>query len=101
MRRIRLRTAMVAIAIFTIMLGIVADLTRRAQRLDGLAKLYDREAGKLEPLLLKPKLGRQEAVAVVDQLHWLVAVAGEYRHAAARPWLPFDPSPQRVTCGCS
>ena len=101
MRKIRLRTAMAAVAALAVILSIGLGLRRRAQRLDGLAIRYGREASSLENLLARSNLSRHEAESIIERIHWHDAVAGQYRIAAARPWLPFDPSPWQVTCECS
>ena len=39
---------------------------------------------------------------LMEQMHWLDSVATEFRLAAARPWIPFDPRPtpgSRCRCG--
>jgi hypothetical protein len=101
MRKIRLLTAMAAVAVLGVTLSVGLALRRRAQRLDGLAIRYGREASNLDNLLARSKLSRHAAESIIERVHWHDAVAGQYRIAAARPWLPFDPSPWRVTCECS
>jgi hypothetical protein len=91
---------MVAVAILAVILGVGIGLRRRVQRLDGLALRYGREANRLENVLEGSNLSRREADLIIERLHWRDAVAVQYRLAAARPWLPFDPSPQQVTCQC-
>ena len=92
---------MVTVAVLAVILAAGTGLRRRAQRLDALARRYGPEANRLENLLEGSDLNRQEADVIIDRVHWDDAVANRYRLAAARPWLPFDPSPQRVTCQCS
>jgi hypothetical protein len=101
MPRVRLRTAMVAVAVLATILGVGVGLRRRAQRLDTLALRYGREANSLENLLSRSNISRRDADVIIEQVHWHDAVADQYRLAATHPWLPFDPSPQRVTCKCS
>jgi hypothetical protein len=100
MRCIRLRTVMVVIAGLAVMLAVGVGLSRRARRLNRLALQYSRVANGRENLIEKWKLNRKDADVIIEHAHWLDAVANQYRIAAARPWLLFDPSPQRVTCEC-
>jgi hypothetical protein len=91
---------MVAIAVLAVVLGSGVGLKRRVQRLDGLALRYGREANRLENLLEGSNLSQADADAIIERVHWHDAVANQYRLAASRPWVPFDPSPEGVTCEC-
>jgi hypothetical protein len=86
----RLRTAMLAVAVLAILLGIGIQLRRRAQRLDDLARQYGRKAQRLEEVWLNwvrfNKSG-PEVDALMEQVHWHDAVAKQYWIAAARPWV--------------
>lgn len=100
MRRIRLRTAMIAMALLGVALGVGVGLRRRTDRLYALALRHGREASALETLLVEPNFGPQRTREVLERVHWNDAVADRFRAAAARPWFPFDPVPERVSCEC-
>ena len=102
MIRMRLRTALTAIAALAVILGAAGAVRRRADRLDQLSHSYSREAGRLESQLIGPSgtsrdgPGPEQASAILAKVHWCDAVANEYKKAAARPWYPFDPDPSQV-----
>ncbi len=101
MRRMRLRTAMVAVAVLAVILGTGVGLRRRARQLDALFLQYGREANHLENVWRDARpTPPGEPDVLMEQIHWHDSVAYEYRLAAARPWFPFDPEPRRITCGC-
>jgi hypothetical protein len=97
----RLRAAMIAVAVLAVLLAVGVGLWRRARRFEALALQYGREANRNEVLWeatgAKPI---HEPDEIMERIHWNDAVADEYRRAAARPWLPFDPDPRQVLCKC-
>lgn len=93
--------AMVAIAVLAIVLGVVVGLQRRAWRFHALALKYGREANRLEDMWKSAgSMRRDDLGLLMERVHWNDAVADEYRFAAAHPWLPFDPEPNRIMCKC-
>jgi hypothetical protein len=89
---------MIAVAVLCILLGVGVGLWRRARRFQALALVYGREANRLENVWANP--GSVPPGDLMERVHWNDAVADEYRLAAARPWLPFDPEPSQIRCLC-
>lgn len=101
--RIKLRALMILIAIA----GLALGLHRRSRRLDRLSLVYSTQASNLENTLIGPDGTTRTAPqtddqvdAILDRVHWNDSVAFEYRKAATRPWLPFDPDPRSIVCAC-
>ena len=101
MLRLRLKTLMIAIAVFAILLGTGVGLRRRMLRLQAGALEYGRAANRLETAWLNsnPQPSGQDD-DLMDRAHWSDAVAKAYRFAAARPWLPLEPRPEKIRCEC-
>ena len=101
MRRMRLRTAMTAIAALAILLGAGVGLDRRARRLEALSLLYGREANRLDDLWVEAApVSAGEPDLLMERVHWHDSVANAYRLASAQPWLPLDPVPRNIICRC-
>jgi hypothetical protein len=101
MPRMRLRTAMLVVAVLAVILGVGVGLWRRARRFQTLALQYGREANRLENTWANSgSMSPGDAAVLMERVHWNDAVAAGYRFAAARPWVPFNPEPMRVTCEC-
>lgn len=101
MRRMRLKTAMIAIAALAFVLWMGLGLRRRAWRFEALAHQHGREANRLENLWMETvPTPPGEPDTLMEQVHWHDSVANEYRVAAARPWMPFEPEPRQVACEC-
>jgi hypothetical protein len=91
---------MATIAALAILLGIGAGLAHRGQRFEALSLRYSQAAARLERGSFGRDLPPGEIELVMEEVHWLDAVASEYKLAAARPWGLRDPDPRRVICGC-
>ncbi len=101
MRRISLSKIMIVIAILAVCLGTGIGLGRRARRFEALALEYGREANALENRWMKSGPSSPgEPDVLMEEIHWNDSVANEYRFAASQPWLPFEPDPETITCGC-
>jgi hypothetical protein len=106
MLRMRLRTAMTVVAVLAVLLGTGIGLWRRARRLEAIALQYGRDANRIEDLWVAENAARSgprppgEPDVRMELVHWNDTVAEAYRAAAARPWLPFDPEPHKLVCGC-
>ena len=101
MPRMRLKTAMMAIAVLALLLGAWVGLGRRARRFEALALRYGKEANRIETLWVAgPTLPPGEPDMLMEQIHWNDSVANAFRLAASRPWVPGDPRPLQITCEC-
>jgi hypothetical protein len=99
--RFTVRRMMVAVAIAAFLLPTRDGLRNRAKRFEALALEYGREANRLEVEWRKSApLPPGEPDLLCDDVHWNDSVADAYRRAASRPWLPFEPNPGSITCGC-
>src|SRR4051812_17043976 len=98
MRRMRLRTLMIAIAVLALILGVDAWLRQRGRRFDAIALNFAGEAYRVEKLWAKSTLPG-EIDELVETVHWNDSVYHEYYKAARRPWLP-EPRPKEVVCRC-
>jgi hypothetical protein len=88
----------VVIGLLAILMGAGVGVTRRARRLDAVARAHSGEASQLEGLsVVSPPA---DSKAIQESAHWHDAVANEYRLAASRPWQLFDPDPKSITCQC-
>jgi hypothetical protein len=88
----------VVIGLLAILMGAGVGVTRRARRLDALARAHSGHASRVEDLSVVSPPG--DSKAILESSRWHDAVANEYRLAASRPWQLFDPDPKSITCQC-
>lgn len=100
MRSMRLRPTMIVVAVIAGVLGIGLTIKRRSERLAHISSLYSAKAGRLENVVANQKMADDAAERLLREVHWHDAVANSYRQAASQPWMPIDPKPDTVTCGC-
>ncbi len=98
MRRMKLKSVMIAIAVLAVLMGTWIGLDRRSRRLQALALDYGRKANRAENALESASPSALDSL--LDQIHRDDAIANAYRTAASRPWLPVDPDPNRIACRC-
>lgn len=101
MRRIRLKTAMIAIALIAVLLGTTVGLRNRSRRFYSMFLRYGHEADRLERSWVKaPPLKPGEVDLVVDEIHQNDCIANAYLIASQQPWMPFEPNPSKIRCTC-
>jgi len=93
----RLRTALLAVAVLSVIFGLIGGVWRHSRDYQALALLHSREAGRLEELLVADVA---DASAVLRKVHWHDAVAARYQDDAARPWATFRPVADAAYCRC-
>jgi hypothetical protein len=67
----------VVIGLLAILMGAGVGVTRRARRLDALARAHSGEASRLEDLSVVSPPG--DSKAILESSHWHDAIANEYR----------------------
>lgn len=115
MRRMRLRSWMLAVAVFALLLGGGLGLRRRSERCRRLELLYDeegervgREMDRLYQFMqanydhpgVYPTELRTRAESLKGQADWYVAVAKAFQSRSERPWIFWYPDPAEVRCRC-
>jgi hypothetical protein len=100
MRRIRLKTLMIAILAVALLLGVGMALKRRSSRN---YRLYVEQT--LEARRLADQMSQAPDKAAIARLlrraHWHNWVGAEYHKIASSPWQTFEPDPTSVACDCS
>lgn len=82
--RLSLRSILVIVAIFAVLLSIGVGLKRRQERFRGLAKFHFRQAGP-------PRVYGAFYEDYMSIYH--MALSDKYEDAAQHPWLPVAPDP--------
>lgn len=108
--RFRLRTVMMLVVAIAVVLGLRVGIKRRRERFDRLTLHHSDETSRLYLRSMGRSMDKMEDDSVLDldrrnelccQAHWHDKVAELYRQAALRPWIPFEPDPNSVSCECS
>jgi len=115
MIRVRLRSLMLVVAAFVVLLGGGLGLRRRSERFRRLDLLYFNAGERLGPEMERleqfmqenydhpgvyPAELRSRVATVWGELHWYAAVAEAFRSRSERPWIFWDPDPAEVRCRC-
>jgi hypothetical protein len=96
----RLWTALAAIAMLAVLLGVTVGVRRRAERLAGLATHYLEQGQRIADQsgdLSGRGPGSERAMALLRLVHWHERMWIRFNRASARPWLPV---PLYEPCSC-
>jgi hypothetical protein len=100
MRRIRLKTLMIAVLVIALLFGAGMALKRRSER--NYRRYHDQT---LEARRLTDQMHEAPDKAAIARLlrraHWHNWVGAEYHKIALSPWQTFEPDPARVACHCT
>lgn len=101
MRRIKLRTMILLVALLAVFLAGWTAFERRRSRLLRLARAYNMKAGALENTLVNAanSTSQDDASAILSRVHWHDSVTWAYIHASKAPWAG-SPDPLKVQCRC-
>jgi hypothetical protein len=93
---------LIVVAIVAVVIGVRVELTHRTERfskrnmaLSLEANRYFFKAERQFRHSLDGDFGEQFRIA-----HWYAAQAKRYRELGDRPWIPWEPDPEHVTCDC-